>query len=277
VEFLACDNPCYGATDNNSPSCLNSGTKLDESKALCFYQKESRSFLSVLSRFLYCAVYYVPPNISWKLYCPSCSHSFRTDAQEAQYRLWDCRCLTRHPRIKLLYKYLLLLYWTYGRASATTVTHSQCSSRLCLRCIFFLIFSSSAVSESESESYVTTDGQSASPSWYKAPIRGLRPDFFSVRNTECVWQLRSWFRGSPSLTRGRVCLLYVPLVLASAVFLGSESLGIRDHILLSQILDLPLRRLIRLAGPRWRYSTSPPHGYLDCQLHSPLSLSLSLI
>jgi hypothetical protein len=76
-------------------------------------------------------------------------------------------------------------------------------------------------SESESESYVTTDGQSASLSWYKAPIRGLRPDFASVRNMEYVWQLRSWFRGSPSLTRGRVCLLYVPLALASAVFLGS--------------------------------------------------------
>jgi hypothetical protein len=30
----------------------------------------------------------------------------------------------------------------------------------------------------ESESYVTTDGQSASVSWYKAPIRGLRPDFY---------------------------------------------------------------------------------------------------
>jgi hypothetical protein len=30
----------------------------------------------------------------------------------------------------------------------------------------------------ESESYVTTDGQSASLSRYKAPIRGLRPDFY---------------------------------------------------------------------------------------------------
>jgi hypothetical protein len=30
--------------------------------------------------------------------------------------------------------------------------------------------------ESESESYVTTDGQSASLSWNKAPIWGLRPD-----------------------------------------------------------------------------------------------------
>jgi hypothetical protein len=32
----------------------------------------------------------------------------------------------------------------------------------------------------ESESYVTTDGQSASLSWYKAPIRGLRPDFYFI-------------------------------------------------------------------------------------------------
>jgi hypothetical protein len=37
---------------------------------------------------------------------------------------------------------------------------------------------SSASALTESESYVTTDGQSASLSWYKAPIRGLRPDFF---------------------------------------------------------------------------------------------------
>jgi hypothetical protein len=41
--------------------------------------------------------------------------------------------------------------------------------------------------------------------------------------------------GVPSLTRGRICLLYMLLALASAVFLRSESLGNRDHILLSQI------------------------------------------
>jgi hypothetical protein len=79
---------------------------------------------------------------------------------------------------------------------------------------------------SESESYVTTDGQSTSLSWYKAPIRGLRPDFFSVRNTEYIWQLCSLFRGTPSLTRGRVCLLYMPLALASADFLGRSPLGL---------------------------------------------------
>jgi hypothetical protein len=36
-------------------------------------------------------------------------------------------------------------------------------------------------SESESESYVTTDGQSASLSWNKAPIWGLRGDFYYCR------------------------------------------------------------------------------------------------
>jgi hypothetical protein len=42
-------------------------------------------------------------------------------------------------------------------------------------------------------------------------------------------------------------------------FLGSESLGTRDHILLSQIWDFPFRCLLRLAGSRWRYSNPPPH------------------
>jgi hypothetical protein len=55
----------------------------------------------------------------------------------------------------------------------------------------------------------------------KHPSGACDQIFISVRNTEYVWQLRSWFRGTPSLTRGRVCLLYVQLALASAVFLGS--------------------------------------------------------
>jgi hypothetical protein len=40
---------------------------------------------------------------------------------------------------------------------------------------------------------------------------------------------RSCFCRTPSLTRGRVCLSYMLLALTSAVFLGSESLGTRDH------------------------------------------------
>jgi hypothetical protein len=41
-----------------------------------------------------------------------------------------------------------------------------------------LVLASAVFLVSESESYVTTDGQSASLSWYKAPIRALRPDFY---------------------------------------------------------------------------------------------------
>jgi hypothetical protein len=35
-----------------------------------------------------------------------------------------------------------------------------------------------STADSESELYVTTDGQPASLSWNKAPFRGLRPDFY---------------------------------------------------------------------------------------------------
>jgi hypothetical protein len=75
-----------------------------------------------------------------------------------------------------------------------------------------------------------------------------------------VWQVRVCWCGAPSLTWGRVCRLQLLLALASAVIFWSESRGTHDHILLSQIRDFPFRRLIRLAGSRWRYSTLPPHG-----------------
>jgi hypothetical protein len=85
---------------------------------------------------------------------------------------------------------------------------------------------------SQSQSYITTDGQSASLSWNKAPIWGLRPDFCYCQT---VAGLFMW--GALSLTRGRVCRLQLLLALASAVILGSESRGARDHILLPQIRD----------------------------------------
>jgi hypothetical protein len=77
-----------------------------------------------------------------------------------------------------------------------------------------------------------------------------------------VWELRVCWCGAPSLTRGRVCRLQFLLALASAVIFGSESRRTRGNILLSQIRDFPFRRLLRLAGSRWRYSTPPPHGSL---------------
>jgi hypothetical protein len=68
------------------------------------------------------------------------------------------------------------------------------------------------LTESESESYITTDGQSASLSWNKAPVWGLRPYFC---HCQTVAGLLMW--SAFSLTRGRVCRLQLLLVLASAV------------------------------------------------------------
>jgi hypothetical protein len=72
------------------------------------------------------------------------------------------------------------------------------------------------IAESESESYVTTDSQSASLSWYKAPIWAYDQIFIPVRNTEYVGQLRVCWYGALSLTRGRVCRLQLLLALARA-------------------------------------------------------------
>jgi hypothetical protein len=107
---------------------------------------------------------------------------------------------------------------------------------------------------SESESYVTTDGQPASLSWNKAPIWGLRPDFNYCLT---VVGLLIWSALSDERTGLSFQLL---LAHASAVIFVSESLATRDRIILSQIRDFPFRRLLRLAGSRWRYSTPPPHG-----------------
>jgi hypothetical protein len=90
-----------------------------------------------------------------------------------------------------------------------------------------------STTQSQSQSYIATDGRSISKSWCRAPS--------GAHDQICitVWQLRSCFCEAPSLTRGRVCRLYMLLALVSALFLGSESLGTRDRILLSQFWDFP--------------------------------------
>jgi hypothetical protein len=113
--------------------------------------------------------------------------------------------------------------------------------------------------QSQSQSHIATDDQSISRSCCRAPS-GARDHIFITH-----WQLRSCFCEVPSLTRGRVWLLYMLLALASLVFFGFESPGTRDHILLSQISDFSFRRLLRLAGSRWRYLIPPPHGLTHLQ------------
>jgi hypothetical protein len=98
----------------------------------------------------------------------------------------------------------------------------------------------------------------------------LRPKTVTVK------QLRVCWCRAPSLRIGQVCRIQLLLVLASADILGSKSLGTHDHILLSQIPGPPIymrqetcgpvippgtgfsfRRLLRLAGLRWRHTNQP--------------------
>jgi hypothetical protein len=76
-----------------------------------------------------------------------------------------------------------------------------------------------------------TDGQSASLPWCQAHIWGPRPEFYYCQTVAC---LLMWGALCDERTGCRLQLL---LDLASAVILESESCGIHDHILLSQIRD----------------------------------------
>jgi hypothetical protein len=91
---------------------------------------------------------------------------------------------------------------------------------------------------SRSQSYVTTDGQSASLSWCQIQ------DF-------CCCQIDGVFGccRAPFLTRGHVCRLQLLLGFASAVILGSESRGTHGHIFC----------LIFETSPTWR--ARPPYLY----------------
>jgi hypothetical protein len=70
-------------------------------------------------------------------------------------------------------------------------------------------------------------GQSASLSCNKPPIWGLQLDFYNCQ------RVCGFVDVGLSLTRKRACRLQLLLALASAVIFVSESLGTRDHILLS--------------------------------------------
>jgi hypothetical protein len=88
-------------------------------------------------------------------------------------------------------------------------------------------------SHCQSQSYVTTDGQSASLPSYQTPSVAQDQILITVRQLWICWC------EAPSLTRGRFCRLQLLLALAIADILGSKSRGAHDHIWLSQIRDSP--------------------------------------
>jgi hypothetical protein len=119
-------------------------------------------------------------------------------------------------------------------------------------------------SQSQSQSNFTTGGLlPISVSWRQAPW-DPRSVFFQL-NTCCYGHYVK-----SSLTGGWVCRLQLLLVIASVVILGSESLGIHDHILLSQIryspnlegrvlvFIYPRNRVAQLYPRYWVPFSSPP-------------------
>jgi hypothetical protein len=135
--------------------------------------------------------------------------------------------------------------------------------------------------QSHSHSYVTTDGQSASLSWCQAPIWGPRPNFYYCQTTACwlMWGILSDDRACLSFIifsgprqRGH-CRVRVPrdswpyFTLWDSRFPKPGEPGPRIYILQEEGgpvmppgTGFPFRRLLHLAGLRWRYSNPPPHG-----------------
>jgi hypothetical protein len=131
-----------------------------------------------------------------------------------------------------------------------------------------------------SKSYVTTDGQSASLSWNKAPISGLRPDIYYCQTVPglLMWGALSDERTGLSFTiaagprqrshsRVRVPWDSWHFTVSDSRFPQSRGSGPRIYILQGQSgpaispgTGFPFRRLLRLARLRWRYSTPPPQG-----------------
>jgi hypothetical protein len=133
--------------------------------------------------------------------------------------------------------------------------------------------------QSKSQSYVTTNGQSASLFWCQAPIWGLRLDFYDCQTVAGVlmWSTLSDERtglpftiaASPrqrSHSWGRVPRDSWPyFTLSDSRLPQPGGPGPRIYItqekggpVIPQGTGFPFCRLLRLAGLRWRYSNPPP-------------------
>jgi hypothetical protein len=140
------------------------------------------------------------------------------------------------------------------------------------------------------QSYVTTDVQSASLSWNKAHIWGLRPDFYYCQTVAglLMWNaLSDESMGLPftiaACPRQRSrSWVWVPRDSWPYITVSDSRLpepggpGARIYIpqeqggpVIPPGTGFPFRRLLRLAGLRWRYSNPPPRGVVT-RLHSLL-------
>jgi hypothetical protein len=152
----------------------------------------------------------------------------------------------------------------------------------------YFLTSLSLKPESQSQNYVTTDGQSASLSWCQASSWGPKPDSCYCQTVAglLMWGDLSDERKGLSFTiaagprqrnhyRVRVPRDTWPYFTVSDSILPQRG-GSSPRIYIPQEQGgavippgtvFPFRRLLRLAGQRWRYSTPPPHGYLKPEVH----------
>jgi hypothetical protein len=134
------------------------------------------------------------------------------------------------PSISLVY----FLCWALPLPVSCTFAFSWfCITSACCLQFRYVIINIWNCAGAQSQSYVMTDGHSASLSWCKAPSVAQDQIFVIVR------QLRVCWCGVPSLTSGRVCHLQLLLALASAVILRSPSHRFHNHIIPSQMGDSP--------------------------------------
>jgi hypothetical protein len=139
----------------------------------------------------------------------------------------------------------------------------------------------SSVVLDQSQSYVRTDGQSASLSWCQAPIWGLRPDLYYCQTVACLLMRGAFFderTGLPFTIAAGHCQcshswVRVPRDLWSYIPVSDLRLpqpgGPGSHIYILQEqgglvippgTGFPFRRLLRLEGLWWRYSNLLPRG-----------------
>jgi hypothetical protein len=113
-----------------------------------------------------------------------------------------------------------------------------------------------------------TVSQSVSKSWCRATSGAYVQIFFpfGIRNTSDSYVRHSVGRPLWREDGSVFCTCRWPLPAQSFSVVVPRDLR---PILLSQIWDFPFRRLLRLAGSRWRYSTPPPHGKNPPLLNSP--------
>jgi hypothetical protein len=87
---------------------------------------------------------------------------------------------------------LIACYWKFlpfalntSRLSVQALQSRSCLSYVCYNgsLVTWTVVGLTTAIDNESESYITADGQSASLSWNKSPIWGLRPDFLLLSDS----------------------------------------------------------------------------------------------